>query len=77
MILMREKCTSSRSRDRHGLFFMIKQRICLWALNMMPASPWPVATAYNQAICGQYFCDIPHAGFLIFINNGIVLVIKA
>ena len=33
MILMREKCTSSRSRDRHGLFFMNKQRMCVWALN--------------------------------------------
>ena len=31
MILMREKCTSSRSRDRHGLFFMNKQRMCVWA----------------------------------------------
>ena len=32
MILLREKCTSSRSRDRHGLFFMNKQRMCVWAL---------------------------------------------
>ena len=32
MILMREKCTSSRSRDHHGLFFMNKQRMCVWAL---------------------------------------------
>ena len=31
MILMREKCTSSRSRDHHGLFFMNKQRLCVWA----------------------------------------------
>ena len=31
MILMREKCTSSRSRDHHGLFFMNKQRMCVWA----------------------------------------------
>ena len=31
MILMREKCTSSRSRDRHGLSFMNKQRMCVWA----------------------------------------------
>ena len=31
MILMREKCTSSRSRDCHGLFFMNKQRMCVWA----------------------------------------------
>ena len=31
MILMREKCTSSRSRDRHGLFFMNKQRMCVLA----------------------------------------------
>ena len=33
MILMREKCTSSRSRDRHGLFFMNKQRMCVLALS--------------------------------------------
>ena len=32
MILLREKCTSSRSRDHHGLFFMNKQRMCVWAL---------------------------------------------
>ena len=31
MILMREKCTFSRSRDCHGLFFMNKQRMCVWA----------------------------------------------
>ena len=31
MILMREKCTFSRSRDHHGLFFMSKQRMCVWA----------------------------------------------
>ena len=31
MILLREKCTSSRSRDHHGLFFMNKQRMCVWA----------------------------------------------
>ena len=31
MILMREKYTSS-SRDRHGLFFMNKQRICVYGL---------------------------------------------
>ena len=31
MILMREKRTSSRSRDHHGLFFMSKQRMCVWA----------------------------------------------
>ena len=33
MILMREKRTSSRSRDHHGLFFMSKQRMCVWALS--------------------------------------------
>ena len=33
MILMTEKCASSRSRDRHGLFFMSKPRMCVWALN--------------------------------------------
>ena len=33
MILMREKCTSSRSIDHHGLFFMNKQRMCVWALD--------------------------------------------
>ena len=32
MILTREKRTSSRSRDHHGLFFMSKQRMCVWAL---------------------------------------------
>ena len=31
MILMREKRTSSRSRDHHGIFFMNKQRMCVWA----------------------------------------------
>ena len=36
MILMREKCTSSRSRDRHGLFFMNKQRMCVWARLFRP-----------------------------------------
>ena len=40
MILMREKCTSSRSRDCHGLFFMNKQRMCVWALyNTVPLPP--------------------------------------
>ena len=31
MILVREKYTFSRSRDCHGLFFMNKQRMCVWA----------------------------------------------
>ena len=37
MILMREKCTFSRSRDCHGLFFMNKQRMCVWARTLLNA----------------------------------------
>ena len=37
---MREKCTSSRIRsiDRHGLCFMNKQRMCVWACLLVVGS---------------------------------------
>ena len=45
MILLREKCTSSRSRDHHGLFFMNKQRMCVWARKGL-ADPVPDSSIY-------------------------------
>ena len=50
MILLREKCTSSRSRDHHGLFFMNKQRMCVWA-------PTPQTPNYQSIIEHSQFIN--------------------
>ena len=55
MILMREECTSSRSRDRHGLFFMNKQRMCVWAqgLASMEFQRFSILVAWEQSLISR------------------------
>ena len=40
MIRMREKCTSSRSRENSGLFFLNKERMCVWACMISQGSKY-------------------------------------